>query len=60
MFVSSNVHLAMLTIKSDLCPSDAARICKPLLEFNADVDSNSSRFLMMDNAALQPGTVTIT
>jgi hypothetical protein len=51
--------MALLTTKPGLCPTDAARICKPLPEFKADVDFNTGRFLVMDNAALQAGTVTI-
>jgi hypothetical protein len=48
--VLSDVHLAMLAINSDLCPTDEAPICKPLPEFKADVNHNAGRFLMMENS----------
>jgi hypothetical protein len=48
--VLSDVHLAMLAINSDLCPSDEAPICKPLPEFKADVIHKTGRFLMMENS----------
>jgi hypothetical protein len=48
--VLSDVHLVMLAINSDLCPTDEAPICKPLPEFRADVNHNTGHFLMMENS----------
>jgi hypothetical protein len=45
----SDVHLAMLAINSDLCPTDEP-ICKTLPEVKANVIHNTGRFLMMENS----------